>query len=430
MKKNAIINKWSRVKIEYGIKPADVLKWSLVVVGASSCILLLFVFWNRSLAKKVGERTAELETSNRSLEVEISERIQAEAALTEYRRFADNLIESANVMIVGLDVAGNVTLFNPAAEKITGYTLSDLRNKNWFDLLVPRDRYPEVHTEFIRLLDGGLPKFFENAILTKNGNERFVSWSNSELTLDGETIGTLSFGVDITDRRQAEQQLRDYQHRLKALATQLTIAEERERRRIAADLHDQVGQSLAFARMGLASAKKAATGDNLAALLDDISAALLAAVQDTRHLIFKLSPPQMNEIGLSAAIGEWLEEEIENRHGIATELVDTGSKKRLDDDVRAILFRNVRELLVNVVKHAQAGRVTVRVEHEESLLRVIVQDDGAGFDPEAVFGLRNSAGGFGLFSVRERMNDLGGSLDIVSEAGRGCTATLTLPVEI
>jgi signal transduction histidine kinase len=137
----------------------------------------------------------------------------------------------------------------------------------------------------------------------------------------------------------------------------------------------------------------------------------------------------MNEIGLTAAISEWLEEQIGKRHGLETELIDNGRKEPLDDDTRAILFRNVRELLANVVKHAEAKKVSVCLEDGYDSLSIVVKDDGIGFNRSEISNAVTLKGGYGLFSIKERMADLGGSLEIVSEPGKGCTAILTAPTK-
>ena len=570
--KTAIRDKYVALRYEPGTEQSDGVKMDpdrlLRCIGR----VLFFVIWNRSLASRVRHRTMELENSAESLKTEIAERNRTEAALQKSRRFTDNLIETANVMIVGLDDKGTVNLFNPAAEKITGYTVSELQGKNWFELLVPKERYPQVHLEFSRLMAGGLPKSFQNPILTKNGEERVISWSNNEIKEGDQIAGTLSFGIDITDRSrmeealqeseekfrylveqsplsiqvfdldgrivqvneawkvlwgiseerlpevfekynvledeevrelgvlpliekafkgegvtlpvidydasttlesleigsaevkkrwvrvqfypikntrgevvsvvgieeditssiQAEQEILQYQHRLKALASQLTIAEEKERRTIAADLHDHVGHSLALARMQLNGILESDSDLERNILVKDISNIMLQALQDTRSLIFELSSPSMNEIGLGAAISEWLEEQIEKRHGLKTEFSDTIEKehrKALDDNVRALLFRNVRELLTNVVKHARAKKVSVYLKENANGVTVVIEDDGTGFDPEAVKTRNGKQGGFGLFSIHERMTDLGGTFDIQSSPGRGCRVVLTVPVE-
>ncbi len=148
---------------------------------------------------------------------DITERKHAEDALRHAKEYAENLIETANVMVIGLDALGNVRVFNQTAEKITGYTRSELAGKNWFHVLVPPDRYPEVWEEFNRLLTGEFPRHFENPILTKSGVERLIAWQNNEISEDGEIVGTLSFGLDLTERRQTQMALRDSEERYRLL---------------------------------------------------------------------------------------------------------------------------------------------------------------------------------------------------------------------
>ena len=137
---------------------------------------------------------------------------------------------------------------------------------------------------------------------------------------------------DITERKNTEKALKNYQMRLKALATQLTIVEEKERRRIAVDLHDHVCQSLALMRIQVSAIRKTVLDATLIAKLDDVSGTLQQTLQDTRHLMSDLSSPSMIEIGLSAAISEWLEEKIGKRYGLKTEFVDDGHRKTINDD--------------------------------------------------------------------------------------------------
>jgi signal transduction histidine kinase len=244
----------------------------------------------------------------------------------------------------------------------------------------------------------------------------------------GDVTRVIDFEEDITARKQAEEELREYQDRLRALASELTIAEERERRRIAADLHDQVGQTLALSVLQLAAVERSTTDATLRDTIEGTSQSIQQAIQDTRHLIFDLSSPAMNEIGLAAAISEWLEDQVGERYGIQTRFEDCDHRLPLTDDVRAMLFRNVRELLTNTIKHAQATHVSVTVEDTGTDVRITVNDDGVGFDAQAVDRASHEEGGFGLFSIQERMRDLGGSLEIASEPGKGCTAILTAPI--
>ncbi|MHC4286386.1 MAG: sensor histidine kinase [Planctomycetota bacterium] len=147
-----------------------------------------------------------------------------------------------------------------------------------------------------------------------------------------------------------------------------------------------------------------------------------------RSLTFDLSSPILYEFGFEEAVTEWLNEQVEKKHGIATEFKDDGLPKPLDDDIRVIMFRNVRELLINVVKHAHASKVKVSVGKVGDLIRVSVEDDGLGFEPAEAESMVTNKEAFGLFSIRERLEHLGGNLDIDSAPGCGCRITITSPL--
>ena len=139
--------------------------------------------------------------------VDITEHKLAELALCRAKDFAERLIATANALIICLDTKGGIIVFNATAEAVTGYTAAELAGRNWFETLVPRDRYPHVWAEFERLAAGGLPEHFENPILTKDGRERIIVWRNGALREASGIVGTISFGIDITERRQTEHAL-------------------------------------------------------------------------------------------------------------------------------------------------------------------------------------------------------------------------------
>ena len=216
---------------------------------------------------------------------------------------------------------------------------------------------------------------------------------------------------------------------LKSLASQLSLVEERERRHLAIELHDQIGQSLVFSKLKLDQLFQSAPSDDFSKALKDVSGCLEQIIRETRTLMFDLSSPILYEFGFEAAMGEWLKDEIQKKHGIETEFEDDEQPKPLDDDIRAILFRNVRELLVNVVMHAQAHKVKVSVYRDDGDIHVSIEDDGVGFDPVEVKSMAAKRDEFGLFSIRERLEQLGGLFEITSEPGRGCRISMTAPLK-
>jgi two-component system cell cycle sensor histidine kinase/response regulator CckA len=154
----------------------------------------------------------------RGISRDITEHMQADEALRQAKEYAESLIQTTDAMVVGLDADGTVTVFNPGAERISGYTLADVKGKNWFEVLVPKHRYPDVWEEFAHFAEGGsIPRIVENPILTKSGEERMISWRNNELRPSGEVAGTISFGVDITERKRMEEELAKSERHFRSL---------------------------------------------------------------------------------------------------------------------------------------------------------------------------------------------------------------------
>jgi PAS domain S-box-containing protein len=171
---------------------------------------------NDTLEDNVRQRTADLKAANEKLNEEITERQQVEETLRDAYEYIQKLISSANVMIIGLDASGRIRTFNDFAEKIIGYTIEELTGIDWFEKIVPKDRYAYVWETFRNYQErtGAMPATFENPILTKSGEERFISWQSSAISAPDRTISTISFGIDITERKRAEEALRESEGKL------------------------------------------------------------------------------------------------------------------------------------------------------------------------------------------------------------------------
>lgn len=259
---------------------------------------------------------------------------------------------------------------------------------------------------------------FESVYRRRDGSEFPVEIAAHWLSFDGTEFSCV-FARDITERRQA-------QDRLRRAGAELALAEERERKELARGLHDHVVQDLALIKIRLGTLAPAA-GTPAREPYEEIRALVDKAVHDARSLLFEISPPVLYELGLTPAL-EWLAERFTGETGIECDIHCHGLAVELPQALQVLLFQVVRELLSNVRKHAQARQVSVDCRFTAEALRIEVRDDGVGFDADAL-ARASAAAGFGLFSVRDRLELAGGGLDLVSSAGAGTVATVHVPLQ-
>ena len=218
---------------------------------------------------------------------------------------------------------------------------------------------------------------------------------------------------------------RDLQARLRSLASELVLAEEKERRRLASDIHDSIGQSLAVCKLKLDVLASQVTAAELLQPLVEIRTLLEEVIAQSRSLTFQLSPAILYDIGLEAAVDE-LCTDMYRSHGLRVVFRDDGAAKPLSQDAMVLLFRAVREVLFNVVKHARASEASVSLEKRDGRVSITVDDNGRGFDASD----KATRDGYGLFSIRQRLQNLGGDMDLVSAPGRGTRVSLELPLSL
>jgi PAS domain S-box-containing protein len=383
------------------------------------------------LEELVAKRTGELTAMNEALEAEVNERTQAEEEIRKNRDYLKRLTDSMADVVFSVKMPERVIEWTNDAVRQLGYDSEECIGRSTEFLYSDKEDFLTFGKNLKSAIAEGKDVFRMEALLQKKDGAVFpADIIVSFFRIEGEMVSATSIVRNIAERLEKEKRIQDYQDRLKALASDLTVTEERERRRIAEELHDGPVQALAFACMRLAPVKERVGSSEQARAIDEVSKCLRQAALDTNRIVSDLGSPSLRDLGLVAAISEWTTEQIRGRFGIETEVVshlEEADGESLDDLTRTILFRNVRELLANVVKHAHATRVHVCLQRAGDRLEVVVRDDGQGCDPTQALKKVSSEGGFGLFSIRERMADLGGALEIDSELGRGFTATLVLP---
>lgn len=234
---------------------------------------------------------------------------------------------------------------------------------------------------------------------------------------------------EIDERLRSEAFLKIYHDRLVHMTSELTLAEERERRKIATGIHDCIGQTLTVAKMkvdllGLKLSQPVVSESGNEALA--ISSMLEQAINDTRHFTFRLSPPVLHELGLVPAI-EWLAENTEDEYGLRVIFEKYDFDENIDESLKILAFQAVRELVFNVFKHAEASVIKIEINKFEKHLCVIVEDNGRGFD-YSIASAQSLTNGFGLFSIKERLSYAGGGMTVESSDGKGSRIAIKVPV--
>ena len=374
-------------------------------------------------------------------------------------------VEQSSEGIALSDLEGNVLFVNKAFADLHGYEVEEIIGKH-FSIFHTSEQMPAMEEAIRQVRDMG--KFIGESWHSRRDGTVFPGLTHNSLLRGsrGRPIGFMAMLRDITDLKKAEEKLREnqvelerrvkertadlmkakedltselrrrketmnhllmYQRRLRSLASELTLTEERERRQIASYLHDNIGHALAMARIKLDSLRGLVSPADLAASLDDATDMIKAAIQEVRSLTFELSPPVLHELGFEEAV-DWLAERFHKVNGISCTVAIDGQVNPLADEISIFLFHSVRELLVNVAKHAGAKSAKISINRDEDHIVIRVEDDGVGFSPSKSDSYFQENGGFGLFSIRERFESIGGTMAIESQPGRGCCVILSAPL--
>jgi PAS domain S-box-containing protein len=363
---------------------------------------------------------------------DISERKRLEKALRAAEAEKSLILNSTMDYVWFHDPDMKIVWVNWKASEVLKLPVEEIIGRHCWAVVHKRDE-PCEECPVMLARDTGKPqkmeKYCPNGLILNM--RAYPIWSE-----DGRLLGIAEFVNDITQHKRAqdalqkahaelESRVRERTEQLSSLTAELSLAEERERRRIATELHDQVGQTLIMSKIGLDSLSQNLQAADFEVSVGEIRHQIARSLEDIRSLTFQLSPPLLYEVGLEAAL-EWLGEEFENKYGFLVEFQDDGKKKPLNEETGVAIYQMVRELLINAARHAGAKKVGISVEKVSRKIRIGVMDDGVGFD--ASNGMRRSKRGFGLFNVRQRIEYMGGKFEIESTSGQGTRIRLLLPL--
>ncbi len=365
----------------------------------------------------------------------------------EPRALLSAIVESSDDAIVSKTLQGIITSWNGGAQRIFGYTPEEAIGQSIM-LIVPPERADEEKMILDRIKRGERIDHFQTQRMTKDGRRLQLSVTVSPVkNAKGELIGASKVARDITEIKENENRLRDLTEtlekkveertevsetrarQLQQMTLKLTQAEERERQKLGRVLHDGLQQLLIAAKFQADVIRSRADGNpDLLPSTGRLDELLQQCIDASRSLSYELSPPALTENGLTAAL-HWLARQMIEKHQLDVEVINDEEFPDIPADLRIFAFQAVRELLLNVVKHAGVARARVEVTLENHQLLIRVDDEGVGFNAEKLKE-RNGTDGFGLFSIRERLNLVGGTIKFESHAGKGSRIQISIPMEL
>jgi len=374
------------------------------------------------------------------------------------------LLETIPDIVYQIDPQGHFTYLNESILEL-GYRREELLGEHFSRIIHP-DEVKLVSREYVlpalsgkKTGDASSPKLFDERRTgprkTRNleirlipkpdrvdptGIERvFLVFSHGEVAAAGQYdskgdessdnfLGTVGIVRDITERKLAEQNLKLYQEQLRSLASRLSLSEEQERRRVATELHDNIGQILATVKIKLGSFSNRDLSPDTTQYVQDVLALCDRAISEMRTLTFEISPPVLYVLGFEPAV-EWFLDRQRERYGFEFDLHNDGRSKPMEEDVRVLLFQAVRELLQNVPRQKPTSRSRVAIRRQDDKILVEVELDWSGFDPAMLGPDADGAEGFRLFSIRERLGYLGGDLQVNSLSDNRVCMILQAPLK-
>jgi PAS domain S-box-containing protein len=369
----------------------------------------------------------ELRKARDELELRVEERTQT---IKQQSKFLEAYFQYSLTTVMFLDRNFNFLRVNDEFARACQKRPRDFLGHNYFEF------FPDPENQAI----------FENAVRTKRPyvavakpfpflahpelGMTYFDWTLVPIPAENGHVGLLIISLkDVTERVQAESKILENQEQLRALTAELLMVEEGERRKIASELHDSVGQILAFLKIELGDMQRSGLPKESVSTIRHLREQVELAIAQTRSLTFEMSPPELYTLGLGPALEE-LAQRFSEERGLVCFVDVHDDSYPLSDQVKILLYRAVRELLINAAKHARAQSVQIKIKKAGDNIEIVIEDNGVGFDTSRLDRTRRmKTPGFGLFSIRERLGQMGGKIEINSKKGKGTKITLTAPLE-
>jgi len=359
---------------------------------------------------------------------DITVRKEIENELTNSQKLYQDLYDKAPDMYFSIDKEDKIISVNQNGAEYLGYTKTQLiGNKVW--MVVHKDDILDVKKQLEKiLLSCKIIKELEFRKVKKDGTIIFVQEQIQCICDDSGNVKELRIVCrDITEINKNKQKILDYQNNLRLMTHEMSRIEEREKRELAYKLHDVIGQSMAMAKIKLGEISKNMSFENVQKNIDLAKSLVVDAIKKSRDLTYELSPPILYELGLVAAIN-WYSSQISKLYNIKIHINGIKESLGCSEEIKIIIYRSIVELLNNIIKYSHATKAVITINEFKNHGKITIRDNGRGFNSDNTQVLTKSKK-FGLFSIKERIEYIGGEFKIESKMKVGTTATIKIPTE-
>lgn len=391
------------------------------------CTMLRYsLYHNKSIISAIALRFENLELlgkvrkANEALQQEIAEREQIEETLKKSERFTRTLLDNIVDRIFAKDMEGRYTLFNRASYEHWGIPTGSAIGRTDWDLFDEETARIFVANSRV-VFEEGRTLATEETVKTRSGQNAIMSVINAPLRDEmGRVVGLVGVSRDITEIRQTEQSLRESERQLRYLSSKLLEVQENERKRIANEIHDSVGQSLHAIKAGLKDLQPQVDGSAyFAGRLNDLLLTTDYGIEEVKNIYMGLRPSLIDDLGIIAAVGWYLREFRKTYPDLHLKEDIAVGEEKVNEAVKIIIFRVVQGALDNVVEHSRASRVRISLKEIGGRLELLIGDNGVGFDSRKSGMEKGLIKGIGLASMQERVESSGGAFVVKSGKGEG-----------
>ncbi|WP_198513454.1 PAS domain-containing sensor histidine kinase [Confluentibacter lentus] len=324
------------------------------------------------------------------------------------------LAENSKDLIYLINANSEIVYVSPSVKDILGYDVDEAIGKKVLEFIHPDD-LKKVKNNFNELMSKGSSKSPIMYQVKKKTNEYIWFESAKQvITKNNKITGIISSCRDVTERVEANEAIKNYQKSLQNLTTEIFLVEEKQRKQIAANIHDHLSQSLVISKMKLQDLREQTSLKNHISDIDFINSHITDALENSRKITYDLCPPVLYQLGIIDTM-HWFSEKMEDQY--KTKIIFTTNIKniKLDDNKLISIYRSIQEIVTNSIKHAKASLIHIDFKFADKGLNISVTDNGTGFNVDETLNNKILSSGFGLFSLKERIHNLKGIVSIISK---------------